>query len=92
MTTSINKGKVWVSELNARPEIRSAFSGAAVRFYDTTLREFVVPYETVRGSADPEGTLLDFLSTTYAAAADAAGWDRAALECPLGGPGRVRPI
>ena len=39
MTTSINKGKVWVSELNARPEIRSAFSGAAVRFYDTTLRD-----------------------------------------------------
>jgi len=39
MTTSINKGKVWVSELNARPEIRSAFPGAAVRFYDTTLRD-----------------------------------------------------
>jgi hypothetical protein len=35
--------------------------------------------------------LLDFLSTTYAAAADAAGWDRKALECPLGVPGRVRP-
>ncbi len=41
---------------------------------------------------DPDALLLDFLSTTYAAAADAAGWDRAALECPLGVPGRVRPI
>jgi len=39
VTTSISKGKVWVSELNARPEIRSAFPGAAVRFYDTTLRD-----------------------------------------------------
>lgn len=39
MTTSINKGKVWVSELNARPEIRSAYPTAAVRFYDTTLRD-----------------------------------------------------
>ena len=60
--------------------------------YDTTLREFVVPYETVRGSADPEGTLLDFLSTTYAAAADAGNWDRSTLECALGAPGQVRAV
>jgi isopropylmalate/homocitrate/citramalate synthase len=31
--------KVWVSELNARPEIRSAFPRTIVRFYDTTLRD-----------------------------------------------------
>jgi len=31
--------KVWVSELNARPEIRSAFPKTTVRFYDTTLRD-----------------------------------------------------
>jgi len=31
--------KVWVSELNARPEIRSAFPRTEVRFYDTTLRD-----------------------------------------------------
>ena len=31
---------IWVSALNARPEIRSAFSpGTSVRFYDTTLRD-----------------------------------------------------
>jgi isopropylmalate/homocitrate/citramalate synthase len=34
-----NKDKVWVSELNARTEIRSAFPKAPVRFYDTTLRD-----------------------------------------------------
>ena len=34
-----NKDQVWVSELNARPEIRSAFPKASVRFYDTTLRD-----------------------------------------------------
>ena len=39
MTTSITKQQVWVSELNARPEIRSAFPTAPVRFYDTTLRD-----------------------------------------------------
>src|SRR5262244_2140577 len=32
-------GQVWVSELNARPEIRSAFPHTPVRFYDTTLRD-----------------------------------------------------
>jgi isopropylmalate/homocitrate/citramalate synthase len=31
--------KVWVSELNSRPEIRSAFPRTKVRFYDTTLRD-----------------------------------------------------
>jgi isopropylmalate/homocitrate/citramalate synthase len=31
--------KIWVSELNARPEIRSAFPRNTVRFYDTTLRD-----------------------------------------------------
>ncbi len=34
-----NNSKVWVSELNARPEIRSAFPRTKVRFYDTTLRD-----------------------------------------------------
>src|SRR5712692_140864 len=31
--------KVWVSDLNSRPEIRSAFPRTTVRFYDTTLRD-----------------------------------------------------
>jgi hypothetical protein len=60
--------------------------------FDTTLGEFILPYDTVRVAADSDALLLDFLSTTYAAAADAGGWDRAALECPLGVPGRVRPL
>lgn len=33
------KDQVWVSELNARAEIRSAFPKSTVRFYDTTLRD-----------------------------------------------------
>ena len=40
----------------------------------------------------PDDTLLAFLQSTYEAAADAAGWDREALECPLGAPGRPWPI
>ena len=60
--------------------------------YDTRLGEFILPYEQVRQAADPEATLLDFLTLTYVAAADAAHWDRAALECALGVPGRPRPL
>ena len=61
-------------------------------YYDTGLGEFILPYEQVRQAADPEATLLDFLTRTYTAAAEAAQWDRAALECRLGVPGRVRPV
>ena len=58
--------------------------------YNAALGEFILPYETVRTAADPDALLLEFLTTTYAAAADTGGWDRAALECPMGVPGRVR--
>ena len=37
--TAFQNSRVWVSELNARPEIRAAFPHSAVRFYDTTLRD-----------------------------------------------------
>jgi hypothetical protein len=60
--------------------------------FDATLGEFILPYDIVRGAADPDAMLLDFLSATYAAAAYCGGWDRAALEGPLGVAGRVRPV
>ena len=60
--------------------------------YNTTLGEFILPYDTVRNAEDPEQTLLDFLASSYAAAADGAHWDRAALECSIGAPARVRPL
>ena len=60
--------------------------------YEAKLGEFVLPYEVVRASAAPEGTLLEFLSMTYGAAADCGGWDRAALECSLGVPAKVRAV
>ena len=60
------------------------FSSATVKptqaFYSSDLKEFVLPYDVVRQSADPDATLLEFLQTTYAAAADLAKWDRASLE------------
>ena len=60
--------------------------------YEAKLGEFVLPYEVVRASAAPEDVLLEFLSMTYAAAADCGRWDRAALECSLGVPAQVRAV
>jgi hypothetical protein len=48
--------------------------------YHEGLGEFVLPYEAVRTASDPDAALLDFLQSTYEAAAELAGWDRAALE------------
>ena len=55
--------------------------------WSKALSEFVLPYDDVRRAASPDEALLEFLQTTYEAAADNAGWDRAALERELG-PGR----
>jgi len=49
-------------------------------FYSRDFREFILPYNRVRESATPDETLLEFLQSTYEAAADLATWDRAALE------------
>lgn len=62
---------------------------SAARFH-AGLGEFVLPYEAVQAAQDPRAMLLDFLQSTYDAAADLGGWDREALECPLGIPGRPR--
>jgi hypothetical protein len=69
--------------------VRSVTEGAR---FDQALGEFILPYDQVRQSTDPDAMLLDFLSSTYGAAADLAGWDREALECALGVPGLVRRL
>jgi hypothetical protein len=60
--------------------------------FDPAIGEFILPYDAVRAAADPDALLLDFLNSTYDAAADAGKWDRAALDRPMGVPGRVRPM
>jgi Family of unknown function (DUF5996) len=64
----------------------------AQAFFSQELGEFILSYEAVRTAQNPKRTLMDFLRTTYDAAADLGQWDRAALECPLGDPGRPRLI
>jgi hypothetical protein len=70
------------------------FAAAGVQppaaFWSTELGEFVLPYDAVRTAAEPRRVLLDFLQSTYDAAADLGKWDRPALECALGTPRVVR--
>jgi Family of unknown function (DUF5996) len=60
--------------------------------YDPAFGEFILPYEAVRTASDPDALLLEFLTATYGAAAEAGGWDRAALECAFGRPAKVRQV
>jgi hypothetical protein len=53
-------------------------------YYHPVMHEWILPYERVRSSPDPDRMLLEFLQSTYEAAADRAKWDRAALERPPG--------
>ena len=49
-------------------------------FYNSAFGEFVLPYEAMRQSADPDSALLSFLQSTYEAAAECGQWDRADVE------------
>src|SRR6266853_5614854 len=64
----------------------AGFADAAITppasFYAKDLGEFVLPYDAVREAPRPRELLLDFLESTYAAAADLAKWDRALLDRP----------
>ena len=63
------------------PGYREAPVGpAGASWRDDLGGEFVLPYGVVRAADDPDAALLEFLQTTYEAAADTADWDRAALE------------
>jgi hypothetical protein len=59
-------------------------------FFSEAMGEFVLPYDAVRTAANPDLALLDFLQSTYEAAAVSAKWDREALECAPGQPRVVR--
>jgi hypothetical protein len=49
-------------------------------FYDPNFKEFLLMYDDVRLAACPRDALLDFLQSTYDAAADVGHWDRKVLE------------
>jgi hypothetical protein len=52
----------------------------AQAYYHQELKEFILPYDTVRQSDSPEKTLLGFMQSTYEAGANLGNWNRAELE------------
>lgn len=62
----------------------SGFSSASIKpqaaYYHKELGEFILPYSEVQKAEDPEKKLLEFLQSTYEAAADLAKWNRKELE------------
>jgi hypothetical protein len=74
------------------PGYRSTKVRPAAASFNETLGEFILPYDAVRTAGDPDQALLEFLQSTYDAAADAGKWDRNVLECELGQPRIVRQI
>lgn len=54
--------------------------GPAGAVYNKELGEFILPYEVVRRAQSPDKAVLEFLGTTYTAAATLGAWDRGALE------------
>jgi hypothetical protein len=72
------------------------FAQAPIRpaeaFYSGDLSEYILPYDAVRSADNPERVLMEFLTSTYQAAALLGKWDRTALECADGVPRRPRAI
>jgi uncharacterized protein DUF5996 len=62
------------------PGFKEAVVAPAGAYYHSELGEFILPYEAVRRSPDPEAAIRAFVDATYDRAASLAGWDRAALE------------
>jgi Family of unknown function (DUF5996) len=62
----------------------SGFAGARLQpseaRYDSSLREFVLPYGAIREADAPEEKLLAFLQSSYEVAANLGHWDRGSLE------------
>ena len=88
-------GLSWSTILRKREGYRRAFASfdpakvarfdkarirPAAAFYHSDLHEFVLPYDEVREAPSPDAILLEFLQSSYDAAADLGKWDRAALE------------
>ncbi|MBE9224619.1 hypothetical protein IQ264_03930 [Phormidium sp. LEGE 05292] len=49
-------------------------------FFSPEMQEFVLPYEAVRQASDPDTMVLNFLQSTYEAAANLGHWERVALD------------
>jgi hypothetical protein len=75
------KGPAFYSYAAPEP---AGFAESKVRpqaaFYHPQMKEFLLMYDDVRAASDPKTALMEFLQSTYDAAADSGKWDRKTLE------------
>lgn len=62
------------------PGYPTAAMDPADAYYHSDMHEWILPYDAVRRSSDPDSAILSFCQKNYAAAANLGGWDRAGLE------------
>ena len=62
------------------PGFKDAQIRPASAFYSAEFKNFLLPYDDVRSAADPRAIVLEFLQSTYDAAANLGRWDRVDLE------------
>lgn len=75
------KGPAFYSYASPEP---AGFADRPVRpkaaLYHPQMKEFLLMYDDVRAAASPKDALMEFLQSTYDAAAELGKWDRKALE------------
>jgi hypothetical protein len=66
----------------------------AAAYYHQEMREWILPYDAVRTAVDPDAMIMEFLETTYEAAATRGGWDVEAFRSSGGAryPQRHAPV
>jgi hypothetical protein len=64
----------------APPGLEKAAIQPATASYNTALGEFILKYDDLRAATSSDGALMEFLQSSYEAAANLAGWDRKSLE------------
>ena len=76
------------------PGFKTARVGPSGAFYSPDFNEYFIRYEDVRRAPSPRAALLDFLQSTYEAAAELGGWNRTELERggAIAPDGSVRPL
>jgi hypothetical protein len=62
------------------PGFRESAVRPSAAFYSAEFSNFLLPYDAVRAATDPRATVLEFLESTYEAAATLGRWDRESLE------------
>ena len=63
------------------PEFKEESVQPKEAYWSTDMGEFLLSYEVVQKSSNPEATLQSFLQSTYEAAAKVGNWDRESLDC-----------